>query len=367
MISAQNKIISPQDIFYMRRALQLAKKGAGKVSPNPMVGAVIVKDGRIIGAGYHEKYGAPHAEVNAIESATESVTGATLYSNLEPCCHLNKKTPPCAQRIVKEKIKRVVIAGMDPNPHVNGKGIQFLRKSGLTVDTGVLEKENSDLNRFFIKFMQTGHPYVTVKIAQTLDGRISKNKFSQSRITNTKSERLVHKWRSQYDAVLVGANTIRVDNPQLTVRHNRGRNPLRVVISGSLNIPETSRILTKDLISDTLIYTADTKNKKKYNILRDAGANLIDIQNNHLSLYKILQDLAEKGVASLLVEGGQEIFTWFISSGLTDEISFFIAPIIYGEGPKFYSTEGYDFTNEYFLYKVQKIDSDLLCIYRKFS
>ena len=351
----------------MRRALKLAAKGAGYVSPNPMVGAVLVRDGNIIGSGYHEKFGHAHAEVNAIADAGGNVAGTTLYSTLEPCCHLNKKTPPCAQRIIKEKISRVIIAGTDPNPQVNGQGISMMRQAGIQVQAGLLEGENRELNRFFYKFVLQGMPWVMVKIAQTVDGRISSAAGRQTWITGEKSRREVHKWRTQYDAVIVGAGTVRTDDPQLTVRHYRGRDPLRVILSRSLDLPENTGILTGDKKAGTLIFTTSAENSPKFSRLQDAGVNIRPMRDGTEGLHEVLQLLAGQGVTSVMIEGGQEIFTQFVASGLTDEINVFIGPQIFGSGPAAFGTAGTMALSDYSLYRCKKIADDALFMYRRKS
>ena len=206
------------DKKFIRRSFHLAQKGKGHVSPNPLVGAVIVKNGKVIGKGYHKKYGSAHAEVNAINNSTESVAGSTLYCNLEPCSHIKKQTPPCVPLIIQKKIKKVVISNFDPNKEVNGKGIKQLREAGVEVVTDVLEDEGKDLNKFYFKYVKEKLPYITLKIAQSIDGKISVAKNKQTWLTGKESIKYVHKLRSEYDAVLVGAGTIRTDNPQLNVR-----------------------------------------------------------------------------------------------------------------------------------------------------
>ncbi|MBI3192960.1 MAG: bifunctional diaminohydroxyphosphoribosylaminopyrimidine deaminase/5-amino-6-(5-phosphoribosylamino)uracil reductase RibD, partial [Ignavibacteriae bacterium] len=229
------------DIKYIKQCLTLARKGAGSVSPNPMVGCVIVKNGKVIGTGYHQKFGEPHAEVHAINSAKESVNGATVYVNLEPCNYFGK-TPPCTKLLIKSKIKRVVVGMLDPNLKVSGKGINQLQKAGIEVIAGVLEDEAKKLNEAFTKYIQTNRPFVTLKIAQTLDGKIAdKNRKSQW-ITGAASLKYVHQLRVENDAVLVGAGTIKADDSLLTVREVEGRNPIRIIIDGNFNVSEDARI-----------------------------------------------------------------------------------------------------------------------------
>ena len=353
------------DKTYMRRALQLARKGSGHVSPNPMVGAVIVKNGEIIGEGYHQKFGQAHAEVNAIESANKSVQGAILYCTLEPCCHMDKKTPPCAQRIVKEGIARIVIASQDPNPKVSGMGVTLMKKAGIAVTAGILNEENRELNRFFFKYMMTGLPYVTVKIAQTLDGKIALIKNEQTWITNQKSQKLVHRWRARYDAVLVGANTIRIDDPELTVRKIRGRNPKRIILSGSLNLEKSAKVFTGKYAANTTILTTVSDKTHIYNKWSRSGVNIFQIAASGNVINSIVRKLAALEITSVLVEGGQQVFSQFIASGLTDEIQIFIAPKMFGRGITAFVNGSDLILEEYYLYKTTRLDSDILLTFRR--
>lgn len=223
------------DESYIQLAIEIAKKGTGSVSPNPLVGCVIIKDNKIIGAGYHQKFGEEHAEINAINSSAESVEGSTLYVNLEPCSH-HGKTPPCVDRIIKEKIKRVVIGTLDVNPLVSGNGVKALKKAGVDVKVGVLENECIELNKFFFKYITSKLPYVTLKAAQTLDGMIADKNKNSEWISSKESIKYVHWLRASYDAVLFGSDTAKIDNPKLTVRMVEGRNPYRVVLDSKLSL-----------------------------------------------------------------------------------------------------------------------------------
>ncbi len=325
------------DLYYMKRALELAKKGRGFTSPNPMVGSVIVKNERIIGEGYHHRYGDKHAEVRAIESASESVEGATLYCNLEPCCHTipEKKTPPCSLRLIQEKIKRVVVATKDPNPYVNGNGIRVLREHGITVKVGLLAEEAAELNAPYFKYIQTGLPFVHLKIAQSLDGRIATSNGHSRWITNQSARRLVHQWRATYDAVLVGINTVLKDNPSLTVREVPGRNPYRVVLDEELRIPDDARLLSDGLQERTLIFTTRPADHPRVQELQKQEIQVITVgadEHGWIDLQEVLERLGNLKIASLLVEGGSRVFTSFIEKKLFDKISVFLAPIIIGTG-----------------------------------
>jgi diaminohydroxyphosphoribosylaminopyrimidine deaminase/5-amino-6-(5-phosphoribosylamino)uracil reductase len=350
--------------YFIKRTFKLAKKGSGYVSPNPMVGAVLVKNGNIIGEGYHQKFGEAHAEVNAIESATESVVGSTLYCNLEPCCHLNKKTPPCAQRIIKEGIKKVVICNLDPNPDVNGKGVQIIREAGLEIETGVLEVEGVKLNRFFFKYIKINMPFVTVKIAQTLDGKISEIKGEQSWVTGKESVNLVHKWRSEYDSVLVGAGTVLIDNPQLTVRDVDGRNPYRIILDGKLKISPELKVFNLENPEKTIIVTTKIAKKKKIREFENMGIRVISINttNDRIYLKNILTEIVKIGISSVLVEGGSHIFSQFISENIFDELKIFISPKFFIKGLPAVNL----FTGKYLnlnLTNSEKIGGDLLLTY----
>lgn len=321
--------------YYLKKCFKLAQKGRGQVSPNPLVGAVLVKNGKMIGQGWHKKFGEAHAEVNAIQNAKENVSGSTLYCNLEPCCHTNKQTPPCVPLIIRKKIKKVVISNPDPNKNVNGKGIKQLRDAGIEVITGILEDEGKALNKFYFKYVLKKIPYITLKIAQSIDGKISLSNKEQTWLTGTESVKYVHKLRNEYDAVLVGANTINVDNPLLTVRKVRGRNPFRIVIDGSLSLPIKSRILNATDPEKTWVFTSSSSNSKKIIQLEKLGVRVYKIRTsakNEIDLLNVLKILAKNKIASVLVEGGQKIFSQFLNQNLFDEIIILQSPKFLGSG-----------------------------------
>lgn len=325
------------DTTYMKRALDLAKKGCGNTSPNPMVGTVIVKEGKIIGEGYHKKYGSKHAEIMAIDTASNPVAGATLYCNLEPCTAdiPDKKTPPCSERIIKEKIQRVVIANLDPNPFVNGKGVELLRNHNIQVDTGILQEECSRLNEKYFTFQRVGRPFIHLKIAQSLDGRIATAAGKSKWITNENALNIVHQMRSEYDAILVGINTILQDNPSLNVRRVTGKNPYRIVLDDHLTIPLNANICKLKNPDKTIIFTSKPDQDKKFQQLNKIGIQVVSISSNkkkYLDLNSIMAYLTEIRISSILVEGGGEIFTSFIKNRLFDKVSFFIAPMMIGAG-----------------------------------
>jgi diaminohydroxyphosphoribosylaminopyrimidine deaminase / 5-amino-6-(5-phosphoribosylamino)uracil reductase len=351
--------------FYLKKTFELAKKGAGYVSPNPMVGAVLVKNKKIIGEGYHERFGQVHAEVNAVENATESVDGATLYCNLEPCCHLDKKTSPCAQRIIKEGIKKVVISNLDPNPQVSGNGLRLLKESGIEVISGVLKEEGEKLNRFFFKYIKKKIPYVTIKIAQTLDGKISEAKGKQSWITCEESVKLVHKWRSEYDAVLVGAGTAIIDNPELTVHNNQGRDPIRIIVDGKLNVSPDLKVFNNKNPEKTIIVTTPSAYLKKSKAFESKSIHVLKINTKYdkINLNDILSEIGKMDIASILVEGGSQIFSQFISEKLFDELKIFISPKFFTNGEPALKNSSLENIN-LSLSEIEKIGTDVLLTYR---
>ncbi len=322
------------DEYYMNLALQLAAKGRGKVSPNPMVGAVIVKKGKIIGRGYHRRYGESHAEVNAITNATADIAGSTLYVTLEPCCH-EGKTPPCVEIIAKKNIARVVIGTIDSNPLISCQGINYLQNLGIEVKTGVLENECRNLNEVFFHFMETGLPFVTIKYAQTLDGRIATVKGQSQWISSEASMKYAHKLRAEHDAVLVGAGTVKKDNPELTVRLVRGRNPLRIIVDSQLQIGNQAKVLKNIVKAKTIIATIKNSDDRKYEIIAATGAQIITVaadKEGKVDLKKLLKKLAAREISSVLIEGGAQIITSVLRDNLADRLVTVIAPKILGKG-----------------------------------
>lgn len=300
--------------MFMSRALELAELGRGAVSPNPMVGCVIVHEGKIIGEGYHRAYGGPHAEVHAVNSVTDHqlLKNATVYVTLEPCAHWGK-TPPCADLLVEKGLKKVVIAAFDSNPLVGGKGIQILRNAGIEVETGILEKEARRQNRRFFTQIEKQRPYVILKWAQTQDGFVARNDFSSKWISGAQSRQLVHRWRAEEDAILVGKNTALHDNPRLDVRDWVGKNPIRVVLDVKLELPESLHLFDQSI--PTLCYNSrNTEIRKNLEFVKLA---------KDFSISAILCDLHSRKVQSLIVEGGSRVLNQFISSGLWDEARVF--------------------------------------------
>ena len=323
-----------KDEYYMKIALKLAQKGRGYVSPNPLVGAVIVKEERIIGRGYHQHYGGNHAEINALKNASEDACGSTLYVTLEPCCH-EGKTPPCIDSITKHKIARVIIGSIDPNPIVSCRGISNLQSCGIDVKTGVLEPECRKLNEVFFLFMEKKLPFVTIKYAQTLDGRIATATGQSKWISSAASLKFTHKLRAQHDAILVGAGTVIKDNPELTVRLVRGRNPLRIIVDSALKIPAKSKVLQNLSQNKTIIATIKKASDPQFQRFTNLGAEVITIaadKQGNVDLKKLLKILAQKNISSLLIEGGAQIITSILMNNLANRMVTVIAPKIIGKG-----------------------------------
>ncbi len=321
------------DEKWMRLALKLARKGIGKTSPNPNVGAVVVKNGRLIGKGYHKKFGGPHAEVFALKEAGEAAHGATIYVTLEPCFHFGK-TPPCVDLIIARGLKRVVIATPDPNPLVNGKSIQKLKKSGIEVTVGIEQEKAQKLNEAFFKFMRTGLPFVTLKIAQTMDGKIACLTGDSHWVSGEASRKLVHRWRSQMDAVLVGIGTVLQDDPELTVRLLKGRNPKRIILDPNLRIPLTAKIVNDSVVSQTILVTA-SENREKIEKLTEKGVTFLFEEkksNGEFDLREVLKKLTKLQIISVLVEGGSGVFSSFMRQKAFDRLALFQAPKIAGAG-----------------------------------
>jgi diaminohydroxyphosphoribosylaminopyrimidine deaminase/5-amino-6-(5-phosphoribosylamino)uracil reductase len=318
------------DTTYMKRALTLAKKGLGKTRPNPAVGCVIVKDGIIVGEGWHKKAGGPHAEVHALEMAGENARGADLFVTLEPCSHTGK-TPPCCEAVIRAKVKRVVVGMGDPNPQVNGSGLKALQQAGIETLVGVLDQECSEINLPFIKHITTGLPYVTYKCAMTLDGNIATITGESRWISGEESRKYVHLMRSQSDAIMVGIDTVIADNPQLTVRHVRGKSPLRVIVDTRLRTPESVNVLNDQLSSKTIIATTETNPRVHLRYLRQGVTILVcDEYDGRVSMVDLLQKLGKMGVQSLLLEGGSQLAGNMVQHGMIDELVFFVAPKIIG-------------------------------------
>ena len=318
------------DSWYMRLALDLAKRGEGKVSPNPLVGAVIVRDGKIIGQGWHEKYGEKHAERNAIDSLTESAEGSDLYVTLEPCCHHGHQ-PPCTDAIIKAGIKRVVIASGDPNPLVAGKGIMILRSHGIEVVEGVLREEAERLNEIFFHYITTRTPFVALKYAMTLDGKIACHTGASRWITGEESRRHVHMLRNRYSAILTGIGTVIKDNPLLTCRIQGGRNPVRIIADTFLRTPMASNIVKTAKDVRTIIATSSS-DRSLISRYENAGCIVHEFpaENGQVSIPSLMKWLGDNGIDSVLCECGGKLSWSLISGGYADKVYAYIAPKIFG-------------------------------------
>lgn len=331
------------DEALMRECLRLARRGAGRVSPNPMVGALLVRKGRILARGYHRRFGGPHAEIDCLSRFSGSFRGTTLYVNLEPCSHQGK-TPPCARAIVESGIPEVVVAMQDPNPLVAGRGIRLLRRAGVRVRLGVLENEARELNRVFVHHITRRRPFIHVKVAQSLDGYIAPRTARKYWLTGRESKALVHRWRAECDAILVGAGTIAADNPRLTARLARGRNPVVVILDGKLTVSPEARVFRTG--SRVVLLAAERSivgNERKLATLACTGCVVFGLKGigSRIDIKTIARTLYRHGLMSILVEGGSSVFSQFARSGLVDRLSVLIAPVLLGDGiPAFASGTG---------------------------
>lgn len=329
--------MTKEDEKWMRRALVLAHRGSGTVSPNPMVGAVIVKNGKKISEGFHRNYGGPHAEIEAINDAQrkgKDLRGATVYVTLEPCSHFGK-TPPCADALIREGVTRVVAAVQDPNPLVAGKGLKKLRAAGIAVRTNVLRKEASALNRHFFTAVTEKRPFVAIKAAQTADGFIARPDGSSRWITNAASRTFVHRLRTEFDAVLVGAGTVTADDPQLTVRAVSGRNPVRIILDGACSVPEQRSIFSRD--ARTIIYTTQrgaASHPRSVIAWKKQGVEVVVLKGRGttLDLTVVMDDLREKRIGSVLVEGGASTYAAFLKEKFVDDLYLFTAQKRFSDG-----------------------------------
>jgi diaminohydroxyphosphoribosylaminopyrimidine deaminase/5-amino-6-(5-phosphoribosylamino)uracil reductase len=355
------------DIRYMRRALALARRGAGWVNPNPMVGAVVVKDNRIIGEGYHEYFGGQHAEINAILKASESVEGSTLYSTLEPCNHQGK-TPPCTQRILESKITKVVIGLMDPNPSVEGHGTEFLKSHGIEVTSGVLADEISVLNEIFLKFVTQRKPFVLLKSAMTLDGKIATVANASRWITGSSSREKVHRLRQELSSVLIGVNSVIVDDPMLNVRLDgkKWRNPFKIIADTHARIPLTAKVLSHEP-QLTILATSSLAPEEKIKRLKRLGVQVLNcpLMDDRIDLNWLMGALAAMDIDSVMIEGGSTLAFSALKSGIVDKIINFIAPKLLGgkAAPSPLGGEGIASMNEAVRvrnWKMQKLGEDFV-------
>jgi diaminohydroxyphosphoribosylaminopyrimidine deaminase / 5-amino-6-(5-phosphoribosylamino)uracil reductase len=312
-----------KDEFFMQRVFQLAANAKGNVSPNPLVGCVIVHNDLIIGEGFHKQYGGPHAEVNAVNSVTnESLLGeSTIYVNLEPCSHFGK-TPPCADLLIRHQVKKVVISNMDNNPKVAGEGIKKLRNAGIEVVTGILANEGKELNKRFFTFMEKQRPYIILKWAQTADGFIAQENYDSKWISNEYSRQLVHKWRAEEDAILVGRVTVAHDNPSLNVREWTGKNPVRIVIDRFLKLDEKLKVF--DGTQKTLCYNL-LKHEERTNL------SLLRVDENNFTA-NVLSSLWKNQIQSIIVEGGATTLKIFLENNQWDEVRVFKSPRTFQKG-----------------------------------
>ncbi len=327
-----------KDSQYMLKCLQLAEQGRGEVEPNPMVGCVIVAGGRIVGKGWHQRYGGPHAEVEALRDAGANARGATLYVSLEPCNHFGK-TPPCTEAIIDAGIRKVVIGMPDPNLAVTGNGAQRLREAGVAVVEDVERERCEALNEVYIVNTVHRRPFVLLKVAQTLDGHVAALKGTAHWITSEESRTEVHRLRSIYDAVLVGAETVRKDNPSLNVRHVKGRDPQRIILTRSWHLPLSAAVFSDDLVDNTIVVTSKKSarsNASHITRLRKRGVRVLDVTTDmmeYASLKSALKQLYDEfGIRSILVEGGAEVFSAFLRARFADRLDIFTAPKIIGQG-----------------------------------
>jgi len=316
---------------YMRLALRLAKKGLGRTSPNPVVGAVVVKDGAILATGYHRRAGLDHAEVAALRKIGFRAPGADLYVTLEPCDH-HGRTPPCTEAIVKAGIRRVIVGMRDPYPLVDGRGIERLRQAGIVVEVGLLAEECRRLNEHFVCVQEKGRPFVTWKAAVSLDGRIATRTGDSRWVTSERARDLGRRLRDTHDAILVGARTVCVDDPLLTTRRRGGRDPVRVVVDGRLEMPPTARMLHSGSPAPTLVFCAERAPQGREEPLRASGAEVIRLPatGGRVDPAALLASLLQRDILSVLIEGGGETAASFLEGGLVDKVVFFVAPLLVG-------------------------------------
>ena len=321
------------DSFFMNMALELSERGRGFTSPNPMVGAVVVRNSDVVGTGFHEYAGGPHAEVNALNDAGELAKDATLYVTLEPCNHTGR-TPPCTEKIIESGIARVVVAMKDPNPDVTGGGIEFLRERGIQVDVGIEEKQAIRLNEFFVKYVQTKRPFVILKTAATLDGRIATRTGDSKWVTGPSARNYVHRIRHSVDAIMVGIGTVKKDDPSLTTRLEtiKSKDPLRIVLDTHLSISENARLLNVGSDAKTVLVTGNDVAHEKKQRLEKAGVTIIEspLKNGFIDLDALMVHLGEMGLTSLLIEGGGLAAASALACRIVDKILFFYAPKILG-------------------------------------
>jgi len=357
-----------KDISYLQMCYGLAEKAVGWASPNPYVGAVIVKNGAIVGHGYHEMPGKPHAEAAALNKAGPKAKNATAYINLEPCVHWGR-TPPCIDKILEAQLGRVVISSLDPNPLVNGKGIEKMRKAGIKVSLGLLEEKNKRLNEFYLKYIQSKIPFVTLKAALSWDGKTATKTLSSKWISSSQTRKYMHLIRGKHDAVMVGINTVFKDDPQLTVRHPSwpGKKITRVIMDSNLRIPLKSKILSTLSQGDVIVFTLQPSSTEKKDILERQGVKVITLpaKNNKVDLKKALAWLGENQISSVLVEGGRHLQTHILESKTADKVILSLSPKLVGgeKAPCFFEGKGAEVIRESIKLKkteTLKIGSDII-------
>lgn len=328
--------------FYMQLALDNAIAMKGQTDPNPLVGSVIVNESRIVGVGTHLKAGEPHAEIHALRMAGEKARGGTIYVTLEPCSH-HGRTGPCAVAIVEAGIQKVVIAALDPNPLVSGRGVKILEDAGIEVEIGILEEKSREMNEVFNKFIVKKLPFVTLKSGITLDGKIASHTNNSKWITSAEARQDVHKLRNENQAILVGVNTVIHDDPELTTRIPNGRNPIRVVMDSTLKIPLDSKVLN-DHQAETWVFTTENHVKEKKVQIEELGAKVFITSTSQVNPVRVLEILGENLVSSLLIEGGGTINAAFLENKLVDKAIFYMAPKLIGgkESPSFFGGQGID-------------------------
>lgn len=334
-----------KDIIYLQMAYGLAEKAIGWSSPNPYVGAVVVKNGHIAGFGYHKKPGKPHAEVIACQKAGSLARNSTIYITLEPCVHWGR-TPPCVDYLLKAQPKRVVVSALDPNPLVFKKGIKRIREAGIDVSWGLLQEKNTRLNEAYIKHITKKLPFVVAKAASSLDGKIASRTYSSRWISSSQTREYIHLLRGECDAIMVGINTIIRDNPRLTVRHQnwRGKALVRIILDSKLRIPLTSKILNTLSRGKILIFTLDRSSKKKAQALREKGVEVVLLHSDRIELRQVLSWLGEQNIASVMLEGGGTLLTSMIEEGLVDKILLTISSKLVGgkTAPSLFQGKGID-------------------------
>ena len=350
-------LVMEPDIGYMQQALELAKKGIGHVNPNPLVGSVIVKDGKIIGEGYHQKYGGPHAEVNAFASLEESPVGATMYVTLEPCSHYGK-TPPCVDAVIKSGVTRVVVASLDPNPLVAGRSITKMQAAGIDVEIGVLKEECDELNAVFFHYITKKKPYVVMKYAMTSDGKIATHTGSSRWITGESARTKVHEDRHLYSGIMVGVGTVIADDPMLDCRIKGGRNPIRIICDTTLRTPHNSRIIETAESIRTILITACT-DEIKHQLYISVGCRImtVPLKDAKLDLQVAMRILAEEGIDSILLEGGATLNASALDAGIVNKVQTYIAPKLFGgaSAPTPIAGRGVNHPDQAYILKNRKI------------